>query len=163
VSAIFSALAGLRAKNLYNIFVYSAIQNNSILILPPIAAYSNNLNTTVILYIFQYLFVTSLFLKSIQSTNIVLKKYTLFGTLLSVAGIPPLLGFYCKILVLFSLITNYYYTLFTLLVILNLISFCFYGKILIQKLLDLKYKVNIKNKIYKLLPVVISSLFLFIS
>lgn len=149
-SAVFSTLGGLHAKNLYNILIYSAVQNGSILILPPVAGYSHSLTTAVVLYLFQYLFTTSLFLRVVQQTSTNLKKYVLFSALASIAGIPPLLGFYSKTLVLTLLITDFHYVLFFIFTVLNFISFCFYGKILIQKLLDLKHKTDTKTKFYKI-------------
>lgn len=147
---IFSTLAGLRTKNIINIIIYSAIQNSLILALPPITHNCLGIINGVVVFIFIYFLIIGFFINIIKFNPIYVQSVLIFVGLISLAGMPPTIGFYSKVLILSSLLTNFYYLIFSTILLANIISLCFYGKLVIQKLNTVANRpVYKKNRFFK--------------
>jgi len=128
-SMILGALAGLIQKNLYRLLAYSSIGNMGFVLLGFIAGGLNGVSATLV-YLAIYLVTTAgifALILSVRDKNNVaatnlsdfagLSKrspavsYALAIMLFSMAGIPPLAGFFAKLFVFKAIIINEYYIL----------------------------------------------------
>jgi proton-translocating NADH-quinone oxidoreductase chain N len=136
----FSAIYQKRIKRL---FAYSTIAHSGFILLAVVAGSLDSAKSSIF-YIFAYAFLTLLLFSiliyvttAISNFPKYLVNWTSFGfknpilaitftfTLFSIAGIPPLLGFFSKFFVLFSVVAkDFYFTSFVVIVLSSIA--CFY-------------------------------------
>ena len=115
ISLILGTLLSLNESNILNIYIYSSIVNYSVLLL------LINDFTLFYMYLFNYLIMSIIFLYlisylylhySVEGGYYLLFWFILFINLI---GIPPLIGFWIKFYLLYTLILNLSYTFLILL------------------------------------------------
>jgi NADH-quinone oxidoreductase subunit N len=143
LSIIVGYISGLYQKRLKRLFAFSTIAHAGFVLLA-LLAFSIDASKSLIFYISVYFVLTitvfSILMNAAVATKIPAKyliNYSSIGSknyifaitfclvILSVAGIPPLAGFFSKLFVLISLIGSQYYSVALIVIIFSTIS-CFY-------------------------------------
>jgi len=139
-SCFVGALGAINQLNFKNILVYSSIAHSAWII---ILIYSNEAIWWVYLLIYSFLNITLIFLfiilnsnsmKEVFSNNIsFIFKFIFLVNSLSIAGFPPFLGFFTKLITISSLIKTFTFSLVVVLPLLirsSFIRFYFYFRVL---------------------------------
>jgi NADH:ubiquinone oxidoreductase subunit 2 (subunit N) len=155
ISLICFLIAGLRSKNLINIIIYTSIHNGAIFMIPVISSSNYSVTINIITYLTVYFLTTSFFIKIIQLKITSVQIGLIFLTIISLAGLPPVFGFYTKFLVLSALASAQFFGLFTTIAVSNFISFFVYGRLLIQSLKVAQKRLKAQNKFFKLYGIIL--------
>jgi NADH-quinone oxidoreductase subunit N len=153
------SLSALYQKRLKRLFAYSTISHTGFILLGIVAASPDSVNSlifyvviysglTVLLFsllIFSIISVTNFPVYLSNWTSAGLKNYTFVISftlvLFSIAGIPPLAGFFSKFLILLSLVSQEYFTTSIVIVVISSVA-CFYYIRLIKTFFFVKSSKN---------------------
>ncbi len=179
LSMIWGSLAALRQQNLRRMLAYSTVSNMGFLLMGPAMGGEFGLRSAIIYIIFYVLNMVGVFalliifersskpINDIRDLSGIMHNMPMLGTLfclfiLSLAGIPPLPGFFAKIYVLESVITRSAYFLGIIAVITTVISTAYYLNILRFFVLNQSIlKINVINSLRKyIVKTIVVSIFI---
>lgn len=179
VSMIWGSLAALRQQNLRRMFAYSTVSNMGFLLMGPAMGGEFGLRSAIIYVVFYVLNMVGIFslliifeksfkpINDIKDLSGIMHNMPMLGSLfclfiLSLAGIPPLPGFFAKIYVLESVITRSAYFLGIIAVVSTVISAAYYLNILKFFVLNQStLKLNVINSLRKyVVKTIAASIFL---
>nr|YP_010626181.1 NADH dehydrogenase subunit 2 [Problepsis superans]WBK14680.1 NADH dehydrogenase subunit 2 [Problepsis superans] len=168
LNIIIGAIGGLNQTSLRKILAFSSINNlgwmiSSIIIsenlwLFYLMMYSFMTGMMIMLfYMLNSYFINQLFIMNLKS----LIKLNLIINFMSLGGLPPFIGFFPKWIVINFLMTNKYYLLNFIFIMMSLITLFFYIRIIYSSIMmnyfKMKwFKINLKNKFNVLLNLLTS-------
>jgi hypothetical protein len=161
---VVSGIAAIRTSNLITGLLYSSLQQGAFMLASIIVSYKFLLSITVfIFYFIVYILSIALFFlttdtRQKKSINVwfYVKKISFVSILLSISGIPPFIGFYPKVFLFSVLFSDALVVLSILTVISSLISFYFYGRLLIYYMVE--FRGFIKTNFYEVYGGVITKI-----
>lgn len=147
LSMVWGSFAALRQQNLRRMFAYSTVSNMGFLLMGPAMGGEFGLRSAIIYTIFYVLNMVGVFslliifeksskpINDIKDLSSIMHNMPMLGSLfclfiLSLAGIPPLPGFFAKIYVLESVITRSAYFLGIIAVLTTVVSTAYYLNVL---------------------------------
>nr|YP_010946440.1 NADH dehydrogenase subunit 2 [Calolamprodes beybienkoi]WGO57158.1 NADH dehydrogenase subunit 2 [Calolamprodes beybienkoi] len=154
LSVIVGALGGFNQTSIRKILTYSSINHVGWMLAAMLMGKNMwmtyfsiylVLTLTVILIIspMQMSFINQIFMMNEDNK---IMKFLLFSSLLSLGGLPPFLGFLPKWLIVMFMMTNYSFTLISIMTILSLITFYYYLRITYSSFIILSMESNWNNK-----------------
>jgi NADH-quinone oxidoreductase subunit N len=151
LTMLISGVAAIRTSNLITGLLYSSLQQGSFMLVSIIVSYKFLLSATVFVFYFMvYITSMAVFLLVVgvgcvkKSTDVWfhLRKISVAALLLSISGIPPFIGFYTKVFLFSVLFSGALGALSVIVIVSSLISFYFYGRLLVYYMLEFRHSIN---------------------
>lgn len=131
---VFFSIIALRASSILQIFLYSSFQHTVFILLPMLASITLSSIAISAFYLLSYLFgvipvfVVALFKNKIKFTG--LSQIVLVFSLMSLFGLPPFIGFFAKLLIVFKLAESGFTFSLPIVLFCSLISAVYYFRAL---------------------------------
>jgi NADH:ubiquinone oxidoreductase subunit 2 (subunit N) len=151
LTMLISGVAAIRTSSLINGLLYSSLQQGSFMLVSIVVSYKFLLSTTVFIFYFMvYIASIAVFLLVVGAGGLKksmdvwfhIRKISAAALLLSISGIPPFVGFYTKVFLFSVLFSGVVGVLSAVVIVSSLISFYFYGRLLIYYMLEFRRSIN---------------------